>query len=219
MTLPNMEKIESSIVLLSGTKTSLNLSGEALSKVVRDPVVQGVGQPGQTPVRINVTSLPDQIVITLVEDRFIFEDKSDDSPTTGKLPDAVHRFIGMLDEQNAATIRAYGLNFKLAFDARGDNSASEVIAERYVDVSKLNERGGISVRGAGLRLYYDHSSGAKCELMVEPLGTPDAPRFAAKVNYHFDLPDGKMPPLETVKTSYLGLWPQFQELMDKLFVK
>lgn len=217
MTLRNVERIESSIVLLSGAEASLNINREALEKVIRDPVIQGVGQP---PIQIEITSLRDQILIRLVDNKFIFEDKSDDSPATGKLPEAVYKFISMLNEQDAAKFRAYGLNFKVEFDARGDSSASEIIAERYVNVNAISERGGISVQGAGLRLYYEHSNGAKCELKVEPrLGAADAPRFFAQVNYHFDLAGGDMPPLDAMKTSYLGLLPQFEDLLDKLFAK
>lgn len=217
MTLPNVEKVDTNIILVSGSNASLNVSQEAIAKILRDPMIQGIGQP---PLQIDITSLRDQILIRLVQDRYIFEDKSDDKPGGGRLPEVVYAFVKMLSEQNADTFKAYGLNFTVTFDAKGDGSASEVVAQRYLKLDALQERGGINVRGAGVQLYYDHTSGAKCNLRVEPrLGEVESPTFFAHGNYHFDLPDLKMPPAETMKTTYLGLWPQFLELLEKLFVR
>ena len=217
MTLPNLEKIETSVVLLSGVDATVNLSADAISKIMRDPTGQAIGQP---PIQVEITSLKDQVLVRIAGGKYVFEDKSDAAPVTGRLPDIVYGFVSLLRDQGVNVFRAYGFNFDVAFDARGDAPASEVIADRYLNRDALSSRGNISVRGAGLRLFFDHSSGARCDLKVEPrLGEVNSPTFFAHINYHYDSPEGAMPPLETLKTAYLGLWPQFVELLDKLFVK
>ena len=217
MALPNLEKIQTSIVLLSGVNTTVNLSADVISKIMRDPVGQAIGQP---PIQVEITSIKDQVLARIAGGKFVFEDKSDSVPGTDRLPDIVYGFVTLLRDQGVTAFRAYGLNFDVAFDARGEAPASEIIAERYLNRDALSSKGGISIRGAGLRLFFEHSSGARCDLKVEPReGEVTSPQFFAHINYHYDLPDQTMPPLETLKTTYHGLWPQFMELLEKLFVR
>ena len=83
----------------------------------------------------------------------------------------------------------------------------------------LSQKGQIGVRGAGLRLWFTHVD-ATCDLKVEPrLGKIDAPRFFAHINYHFELPNETMPPVDEFTTKYLGLWPQYIEMLETLFIR
>lgn len=220
MALPNVEKLHTSLVVLSGMEGEINLSSEALASVIRDPITRSLGEPPTAVVEI--ASIKDQVVIRLEAGKFIFRDESDDWPRISRLPEVVYRFLDMLQkqEQGITEFRAYGFNFDVAFDVRGDETAAEVIADRYVNKEALSEKGNIRLQGAALRLFFDYATGAKCDLRIEPRGNKlDSPRFFAHINYHYELQDRQMPPLETVKTAYLGLWPTFTELLEKLLVK
>lgn len=213
MDLKQQEKVETSIVVLSGKDVSVNISGLAVASVIRDPEARVIGQP---PLAIEVTSIRDQILVRMAEGKIIFLDQSDDEPGKGKLPDIVYGFLAILSQQGLDRFNAYGINFKVAFDARGDRAASEVVAERYVNSDALS-RHGITAQGAGIRLFFQHATGAKCNLLIEPKqNEPNSPRFYANINYHYELPDGVMPPIDQLKTTYHGLWPQFIEQLGKL---
>lgn len=220
MTPPELEKIDAAIVLLSAEKTSIALSAQEVATVMRDPTPSQIAPDasGQS-AGLQITSLRDQVVVTIVGSKLLFQDKSDDMPVTGRLPKVVQGFLKLLKNQGLESFSAYGINFDVAFDAKGDQAASEIIADRYLNKEALSKRGQIGIRGAGMRLYFTHSD-AICDMSIEPRqGKVDSPRFFAHINYHFDLPDNTMPPPDELRTRYQGMWPQFTELLEGLFVK
>ena len=220
MTLPELEKVNTAIVVLSAVETKINLNSEEVATVIRDPVASVLGQDaGGQPSVLELTSMRDQVVITISGGKVQFQDKSDDQPGSSRLPRIVYDFLGLLQKQGLSRYRAYGINFDVAFDAKGDQSAAEIIAERYVNKDALSQKGQINVRGAGLQLWFNHVD-AVCDLKVEPrLGKIDAPRFYAHINYHFELPDETMPPFDEFKTKYHGLWPQYTDMLETLFIR
>lgn len=220
MTLPQLEKIDTAIVVLSAVEMTINLSSQDLATVIRDPNTSMLAQgPGGQPSVLEITSLRDQVVVNIAGSKLQFLDKSDDTPGTGRLPNIVHGFLGLLQKQGLARFRAYGINFDVAFDVKGDQSAAETIAERYINKDALSQRAQIDVRGAGLQLWFPHVD-AMCNLKLEPrLGKMDAPRFYVHINYHFELPNETMPPLDELKTKYHGLWPQFTEMLETLLIR
>lgn len=217
MSLPELEKIATSIVVLAGVEREINLNLAEIGKIIREPA--GAAAPpleGQPVPLLQITSVRDQVVITVQGGRFTFDDKSDSKPGEARLPDIVHRFVGLLQAQNVDRFRAWGLNFDVAFDSRGDEVPSKVIADRFVDQGKLQQRGQMTVRGAGLRLYFDHAD-ALCEMNLEPrFGKWDAPKFFAHINYHYELPDGQMPALDDLQLKYKGLYSVFIDLLGRL---
>ena len=222
MTLPQLEKVDTAIVLLSAVEKTINVSAQDLGTIMREPAVaiaQAQG-PGQAPMQgFQITSLRDQVVVSIMGGSFQFQDKSDTTPGTARLPEIVQGFLGLLQKQDVDRFRAYGINFDVAFDSRGDQPPSEILADRYLNREAFVQRGQISVRGAGLRLYFSHLD-ARCEMNIEPrFGQVDSPKFYAHINYNFDLADEKMPPPEELKTKYHGLWPQFSELLEKLLIR
>ena len=220
MTLPEQEKVNTSIVVLSAVETVIKIDAQEVATVIRDPAASVIGQDaGGQPSVIEITSMRDQVVITISGGKVQFQDKSDKTPGSSRLPTIVYGFLDLLKKQGLSSYRAYGINFDVAFDAKGDQSASEVIAERYVNKDALSQKGQIGVRGAGLRLWFTHVD-ATCDLKVEPrLGKIDAPRFFAHINYHFELPNETMPPVDEFTTKYLGLWPQYIEMLETLFIR
>ena len=220
MTLPELEKVNTAIVVLSAVETKINLNAQEVAAVIHDPAASVIGQDaaGQ-PSHIEITSMRDQVIITISGGKVQFQDKSEKTPGSSRLPTIVYGFLDLLQKQGLTRYRAYGINFDVAFDAKGDQSASEVIAEKYVNKDALSQKGQINVRGAGLQLWFNHVD-AVCDLKVEPrLGKMDAPRFYAHINYHFELPDETMPPIDEFKTKYHGLWPQYIEMLETLFVR
>ena len=217
---PELEKIDTSIVVLSAVQKEVKLSSQEIASVIKDPQAAVVGQGiGQPPAQVQITSLRDQVIVTIMGGKFLFEDKSDVLPGTHRLPEIVDGFLNLLRKQGVDRFRAYGINFTVEFDSRGDQAVSEIIAERYLNRKALSEKGQIAVLGAGIRLFFQHVD-AMCDMKIEPRkGKVDSPRFFAHINYNFDLPDETMPPLQDLMTKYLGLWPQFTQLLDTLVVR
>ncbi len=213
MPLREIEKIDSSIVVLSGVEQNITLDVAELSKIIREPTGRAIGDP---PVQVEITSVRDQLVIVIAGDKFVFSDKSDVEPLSDKLPSLVHNYLALLLKQGVDKFRAYGVNYTIAFDSRGDQTAAELLAERFVKKEAISTRGSIDVGGAGLRFYFGHS-GARCDMQIEPRGGKvDAPRIFAKINYHFELPDQQIPPLDDLRVAYQGLYPVFVTLLERL---
>lgn len=215
-----LEKANTSIVILSATERNVNLSSQDVAQVIRDPTAAAIQQdPGGQLAGVQLTSLRDQVVVTIAGGKLQFEDKSDEMPVTGKLPNIVDGFLTLLRNQGVEKLRAYGFNFDVAFDAPGDQAASEVLAERYIDKEALLRKGQLDVRGAGMRLYFPHGD-AQCDMKIEPRGGQvDSPRFFAHINYHFELAEMTMPPVDELRTKYQGLWPHFMDLLEALVVR
>ena len=220
MALPDLEKLDTAVVVLSAVKQNVAVSSEELGVFMREPTVSVAQSPGTTdPQAFQITSLRDQVVITISGSKIQFQDQSDSTPGTGKLPDIVQGFLELMRNQGVDRFRAYGINFDVAFDSRGDQTAAEVIADRFLKRDVLSRRGDINVAQAGVRLFFTHGD-ANCDLKIEPRqGKLESPRFFAHINYNFVLADGTMPPAGELKTKYHGLWPQFTELLENLLVR
>lgn len=209
MTLKNPEYLNSSIVVLSGVAAKIGVSGEDLARIVKDPAVT------QTPAGIEITSIKDQAVITVTEGKIQFLDQSGREPVEHRLPEIANGFMGVLGQQGIDKIKAYGLNFDVAFDCRSYPTAGQAIADLFVDTEAIQKKSDINVGGAGLKLFFDHAE-AHCLLNIEPrLEEVTAARLYAHINYHYDL-DGPMPSLDDLKLRYHGLWSHYKELLERL---
>ena len=205
----NLENLNSSIVVLSGVEAKIGVSGEDLARIVKDPAVT------QTPAGIEITSIKDQAVITVTEGKILFLDQSGKEPVLHRLPEIAHGFMSILRQQGVDQLRAYGLNFDVAFDCREYPTAGQAIADRFVNTEAIQKRGGMAVGGAGLKLFFDHAE-AHCLLNIEPrFEKAETAVFFAHINYHYEL-DGPMPPLDELKLKYHGLWGHYKELLERL---
>jgi hypothetical protein len=215
MTLPQMETIFANIVVVPGKEGTSLLSSQEIGAILEDADVQALGQPAQ---HMEITSLREQVRVSMGGGRFVFEDRSGGNPKA-KLAEITSEFVRLFASKGIDVFRACGFNFDIAFDAPGASLAAKVVMDRFVKVDQLNTRGGISLIGAGLRLYFDTNE-AKCDLRIEPReSNPSAPRFFSHANYHYDLSGKQFPPVDTLKSDYLGKWNVFTDLVERLVVE
>lgn len=209
MPLKDIEYLNSSIVILSGVAGKLGVTGADLAQIVRDPAIT------QTPSGVQIASIKDQAVITVAEGKIQFQDQSGREPVQQRLPEIADGFMSVLRQQGIDKIRAYGLNFDVAFDCRDYPTAGQVIADRFVNTEAVQKKGGIGIVGAGLKLFFDHAE-ARCLLNIEPrLEEVKTARLYAHINYHYAV-DGPMPSLDDLKLRYHGLWSHYKELLERL---
>ena len=215
MTLSQIDTILANIVVLLGIEGSSSLSGQEIASILGDADVQALGQPAQ---HMQITSLREQVRVSIGGGRFIFEDRSGDPPK-GRLAEITSDFVRLFSSKGVDVFRAYGFNFQIAFDAPGPALAAALVMERFVKADELKRRGSISLNGAGLRLYFDAAE-AKCDLRIEPRESdPTAPRFFSHVNYNYDLAGKHFPPVDTLKSDFLGKWNVFTDLVERLLVE
>ncbi len=216
MGLPDLEKILANIVVLSGVDATVAISGQEIAPILRDASLQAVGQPVQ---QMQLTSLREQVLVSVGRGRFVFEDQSDSIPPKARLAEIVQGFISLLASKGVAEYRGYGFNFDIAFDAPGDSPASQLIMERFVNADQISRRGGIAPVGSGLRLYFGMAE-AKCDLRIEPReNRTNSPRFFAHINYHYDLPEGNFPAADALRSDFQGKWGVYTDLMERLLVQ
>lgn len=209
MPLKDIEYLNSSIVVLSGVAAKIGMSGAELAQIVKDPAVT------QTPAGIVIASIKDQTVITVTEGKIQFQDQSGKEPVEHRLPEIVDGFMAILRQKGIDSIRAYGLNFDVAFDCRGYPTAGQALADLFLNMEAIQKKSDVSVEGAGFKLFFNHAE-ARCLLNVEPRFEEVATaRLFAHINYHYGV-DGPMPPLDGLKLKYHGLWGHYRELLERL---
>lgn len=217
MALPGAEKLKANIVVRAGGEIGFGLSPDEIKSVLRGASVQAMGQPAQ---QMQITSVREQVVIFLAAGgTMVFEDQSDAMPPKGELAMVVGRFIEMIRSKGVTDYRAYGFNFDLLFDARNDVPAARNILDRYVTADRLSDRGITSLEGAGLRLYFTRGD-AKCDLRIEPKEQErESFRYYAHINYHYELPDRKFPPLDRIQSDFMGKWELFEQDLERLLIR
>lgn len=217
MPLRQPEKIVANIVLLPATEANVGLSPVELAPIFNDPALQTqvIQVPGQ-PQRMQLMSLREQVMVVVGGGSLIFADQSADMPPKGRLSEIVTAFAALLATKGLTEYRAYGYNFEVAFDAPGEHPAAYLLLDRFVRADQLKERMNIEPDGAGLRLYYP-SGGARCDLRLEPRESkPNSPRFFARINYHYELPEGKLPAADVLHSDFHGKWAMFVEQLERL---
>lgn len=208
-----MEIILANIVVLPGTEGTTLLSAQEITAILGDAEIQALGQPAQ---QMQITSLREQVRVAIGGGRFAFEDRSGHSPPKARLAEIASEFVKLFSTKGIDVHRAYGFNFDVAFDAPGALLAARLVMDRFVKVEELKRLGGIALKGAGLRLYFDTSE-ATCDLRIEPKeSSPSSPRFFSHINYHYDLAGKQFPSIDDLKSDFLGKWNVFTDLIERL---
>lgn len=226
MPLRELEKLDANIVVLVGEDASIGLSQQEIVSILNDPAIQVQavqiqGQPMSMPqsITMQVTSLREQILITISGNQFLFSDRSADVPPKTRLLEVARGFTNLVVSKGVKNFRAYGYNFTVAFDSSGETLAAEIIRDRFINMDVLSRRGNINLKGSGLKLYYDMADAA-CTLTIEPRESKvTSPRFFAQINYHYELSGNQLPATDVLKSDFHGKWNLFVDLLDRLLVQ
>jgi hypothetical protein len=213
--LPELEKISANIVALSAVDVAVSLNSQEIAPILPDASLEMAPPPIQ---QMRLVSLREQVVANLGGGAFIFSDQSADIPPKARLAEVVEAFLRLMASKGAA-YRAYGFNFEVAFDSPGDTTAAELVLGRFIKTDAISKRVSMEPKGAGLRLYFDMAN-AICNLQLDPrLEEVNAPRFYAKINYHYELPEGALPQADVLKSDFQGKWGIFIDLLERLLLK
>lgn len=218
MPLKDLQKILANTVLLPGADIAVVLNPVELQNIFRDPglQVQALQLPGQPNQQVQITSLREQIVLVMAPGQIIIEDKSSEIPPKNRVPEIVTALVALLGPKGLTQFKAYGYNFQVEFDTPGDQLAGDFLATRFVNASKIHEKGDIQVNGAGLRLFFDYAN-AVCDFRFEPKNNkPNSPQLFAAINYHYEVGEDGLPASDLMRSDFQGKWGSFQQLLDAL---
>ena len=222
MPLREIEKILANVVLLAGEGASMSLGSADLQAMFRDPGLQvQVSQPPGLPSQqFHITSLREQIVLVLnPAGQIIIEDKSANIPPKGRVADIVNDLVVLFAARGLSKFRAYGFNFHVSFDTPGERLAGEFLAQNFLQVERIQQKGAIQIGGAGLRLYFDFAN-ATCDFRLEPRqNRPNEPKLFAAINYNYDVEESGLPTGEIIRSDFLGKWTTFQQLLEGLMLQ
>jgi len=211
LALEGIEKLETTLVVLRDPDTRLQIVVDDLAQFVKEPTVEQAVGPVSA---LRVTSVREQIEVTLDARRVAFSDKSDVIPGRQRFPEIASDILSFLVGKQA-TFLGYGWNYSVAFDNPQAAPASATILRLFLREKELAERGMIEPIGGAIKLFYRQDA-ALCTLDLEPrLGDVEAERFYARVNFHFA---DKAPDMskEGIDREFRRYYERFMETVERL---
>jgi len=212
MTLRNIEKLHTSVVILPEGEFEVKLSRSDLMRIVREPQAEFAPPPIGT---VKITSMRDQIEITVVPGRIQILDHGDALPGTDRFPQIVAEFATLLTQTGNAEYRAFGWNFDIAFSLDKEELPAKVIADKFINQEVVRKSADLKLSGGGVRLFYSRES-ARCALYLEPReNRPDATRFYAHTNVHFEIAES-FPSCERLAQSFKEEYDAFISIVSAM---
>lgn len=211
MALEGIEKLDTTLVVLRDPDTRLQIVVDDLAQFVKEPTVEQAVGPVSA---LRVTSVREQIEVTLDPRRVAFSDKSDVIPGRARFPEIASDILSFLVGKQA-TFLGYGWNYSVAFDNPQGGAASATILQLFLHQSDLQERGMIQPVGGAVKLFYRQDA-ALCTLDLEPrLGKVETERFYARVNFHFaDKPPDMSK--EGIDREFQTYYERFMDTVERL---
>lgn len=150
MALQDLEKLNTSIVALPSGDFELKLDIRNLAEIVKEPQIETLPPPANL---ARITSLRDQVEITIGQGRIQIRDHSDDKPGTDKFTRIVSGFTNLLGGTSGIGYRAFGWNYDVSFSLGLDQLPAEAIATRFIDREAIKRTAGLEVVGGGVRFF------------------------------------------------------------------
>lgn len=209
--LKNVEKLHTGIVLLLDGQAETKLALADLTTIIREPQVETVSPPLSL---LHITSMRDQVEITVSEGRLQLRDHSETKPGSDKFPKIVSGFAALLLQTGGARYRAFGWNFDVEFSVDEDELPARIICRKFINSEAIRSRTNLDIYGGGIRLFYQ--KGAQYTLHLEPRENKvDATRFFAHLNVHFQV-SGALPNLDDLETSFKAEYETFVEMLSDM---
>jgi len=212
MALERIEKLHTSIVILPSGDFQPKIGLGTLGQLIKDPEIV----PLPAPMNITrITSLRDQVEITIGQGRIQIQDHSGVQPGTPRFAEIVTGLATHMAEVADVTYRAYGWNFDVAFSFDSGQLPAKVIADRFMNVQTIKSLAGLDIIGAGIRFFY-HKGRALCYLYLEPRGDVlDASTFYAHINVHTEIA-GVLPAGAELQASFDQEYAEFIQSVEKM---
>jgi hypothetical protein len=189
MALQDLEKLQTSIVMLPAADFEIKLDIRDVANIVKEPQIEALPPP----VNVGrITSLRDQVEITIGQGRVHILDHSDEKPSTIKLPRIVVGFVNLITKSCGMSFRAMGFNFDVAFSLGSSELPAQIIAKRFINQEAIKRAVGKDILGGGVRFFYQ-KDGSRYNIYLEPQNSRlDASRFYAHINVHMNLADAQL---------------------------
>jgi hypothetical protein len=189
MPLQDLEKLHTSIVMLPVSDFEIKLDIRDVANIVKEPQIEALPPPANMG---RITSLRDQVEITIGQGRVQILDHSDEKPGTNKLPRIVVGLTDLLAKSCGVSFRAIGFNYDVVFSVASSELPSHVIAKRFINQEAIKTAVGKDVLGGGVRFFYQKDT-FRYNMYLEPQNSRlESNRFYAHLNVHIDLENFKL---------------------------
>ena len=172
--------------------------------------------PSHDGLTLTLSSMRNQLTVTISPDRLVFDDRSGEEPTRTDFPDRVVKAAEYIGIQSNQVFAAVGLNFDIESESHDDDDElpSKAMLDRIVKEDVLKET-GYDVIGASARLWYVARDRVH-DLRIEPEGSQyDGREYHAHLNVHMVL-DGEMPSAEWLSQALNEEYIDFMRVLTKV---
>lgn len=214
MALQEIEKLHTSIVVLPVADFEFNIGADELSRIVREPRINMLAPPISA---ATISSLRDQVEITIGRGRIQIRDDSDYLPGADRFTRIVANFTNLISQTTGVRYRAFGWNYDISFTLGLHKQPAKTIATRFIDRDAIRSASGLEVIGGAIRFFYEKEN-ALCYLYIEPRGNKlDAPQFYSHVNVHSEIKDS-LPGQNELESAFQCEYQEYIRVLEKILV-
>jgi len=212
MALEEIEKLHTSIVVLPVADLELDIDAKELSNIVREPRMDMVPLPGGP---ATISSLRDQVEITISRRRIQLRDDSDSLPGADRFTRIVAELTKFISQAAGVRYGAFGWNYDISFTLGLHEQPAKTIATRFINRDAIRNATGLEVIGGAIRFFYEKGN-ARCYLYIEPrAGKLDARQFYSHINVHSEMKDSLLAPDE-LESSFRGEYQDYISVLAKI---
>ena len=183
----SITKLTTSVIFVAGTGGALEGPGlllgteiVGLSRIIEGP------EPRQSLDGLVLSSMRNQLTVTISPSRLVFVDASGDAPARTDFSARVAQAAEHIGRQSDQTYSAVGLNFEIELEPDDQELPSRAMLFRFIKEDALAGTGYQAV-GASARLWYAAHDRLH-ELRIEPRGNQyDGRGYFAYLNVHMVL--------------------------------
>ena len=179
-----------------------------LSQVIDAP------EPRQAPEGLVLSSMRNQLTVTITPDTLVFGDGSGNEPARKDFPRRVSLAAEFIRSMSKMTYAAIGLNFDIEAEPVMEELPSKSILRRLVkeDTLEGTDYGAI---GASVRLWYA-ARDRRYDLRIEPRGNQyDSLKYYAHLNVHI-LIQGAAPSEEWTSEALNEEYEYFKKVLEEV---
>jgi len=212
MRLEKIEKLHTSIVVLPVADLELNIDISEISNIVREPRMDMLPPPVSS---ATISSLRDQVEITISRRRIQIRDDSDSLPGAAGFPRIVAEFTNFISQAAGVKYGAFGWNYDISFTLGLHEQPAKTIATRFINRDAIRNAAGLEVTGGAIRFFYEKGN-ALCYLSIEPRANKlDAQQFYSHINVHNEMRDSLLAQ-DKLKSSFRGEYQDYLSVLERI---
>ena len=179
-----------------------------LSQIIDAP------EPRQTSDGLVLSSMRNQLIVTIGADKLQFDDRSSEEPVRHDFASRAVSAAEYIGSLSTMTYTAVGLNFDIESRSASDELPSQAVLDRLIKDDVLTGT-KYSVIGASGRLWYA-ASNRTYDLRIEPRGNQlDGNNYFAHLNAHMVLERG-MPSAQWLSRALVEEYDGFKKVLMEI---